>query len=196
MTETAPTPTNDTAPDKRDELRAKIEASERRIEQRTLAEQAKEAAGAATQFAKDHPLTVLGGAVAVGLAIGAMTSPGRRAARSAATGTVNAVNSAARSTKDAVGNVSTKQVSRFGTLLADAITAYGIKLIDEAMDTAQAGQDKLEDFGDSASSKARQIRRDTEYFAGNAVDKGRSVTRRTRRRAGRAVRGLKGKVTS
>ncbi|MBV7267144.1 hypothetical protein [Erythrobacter ani] len=181
--------------DKRDQLRAKIEASERRNEQRTLADQAKEAAGAATNYAREHPLTVLGGAIAVGLVIGAMTSPGRRAARGVATGTVNAVNSAASSTKSAVGNVSTKQVSRFGTLIADAITAYGIKLIDDAMETAQAGQDKLEDIGDSAGSKARKLRRDAEYFAGSAADKSREVTRRTRRRAGRAVRDLKDKVT-
>ncbi|MBD2841914.1 hypothetical protein [Erythrobacter rubeus] len=195
MTDTAETNTPAVA-DKRDELRAKIEASERRIEQRTLADQAKEAAGAATNYAREHPLTVLGGAIAVGLVVGAMTSRGRRAARGAAVGTVNAVNSAARSTKDAVGNASTKQVSRFGTLLADAITAYGIKLIDDALDTAQAGQDKLEDLGDSASSKARQLRRDAEYYAGTAADKGKQVTRRTRRRAGRAVRDLKDKVTS
>ena len=181
---------------RRDELRAKIEASERRIAERTLADQAKEAADAATNFVKERPLTVLGGAIAVGLLVGLATKPGRRAARSAATGTVNAVNSAARSTAKAARNASTQQVTRFGNLISDAIIAYGVKLIDDLLDTARTGQDKLEDIGDSATAKARELRRDTEYYAGSAVDKGRHVTRRTRRRAERAMRGIKDRVSN
>lgn len=182
--------------DKRDELRAKIEASERRIAERTLADQAKEAAGKATEFVKERPFTVLGGAIVVGLAVGLATKPGRRAARTAATGTVNAVNSAARGTANVAKNASVKQASRFGTLLADALVAYGIKLIDDVMDAGRKGQDALEDIGDSAGSKAREVRRDAEYYAGSALDKGRTITRRTRRRAGRAVRDLKGRVSN
>ena len=186
----------DTQIEKRDELRAKIEASERRIAERTMADQAKEAAGVATNFVKERPFTVLGGAIAAGLVIGLATKPGRRAARNAATGTVNAVNSAAKGTANVARNASVKQVSRFGTLLADAIVAYGIKLIDDAMDTARAGQDKLEDIGDSASAKAREVKRETGYLAGSAVDKSRTVGRRTRRRAERAVRDIKDRVTN
>ncbi|GMN01552.1 hypothetical protein [Erythrobacter sp. MTPC3] len=182
--------------DKRDELRAKIEASERRIEQRTLADQAKEAAGAATQYTKDNPLKVVGGAVAAGVIIGLMTAPGRRAARKAATSTAGAVNNAARGTASAARNVSTKSVSQFGTLIADALVAYGVKMIDDVMDTAQAGQDKIEDIGDGAATRARKLRRETQHMAGNALDKGRSVTRRTRRRAQRAVRDAKDRVAN
>ncbi len=182
--------------EKRDALRAKIEASERRIAERTMMDQAKDAADAAATFAKKRPLTVLGGAVAAGLLIGLATRPGRRAARNAAAGTVNAVNSAAKGTANVAKSASVKQASRFGTLLADAIVAYGVKLIDDAMDTARAGQDKLEDIGDSAGAKAREVRRDTSYFAGSAVDKGRAATRRTRRRAQRAVREIKDRVTN
>lgn len=180
--------------DKRDELRAKIEASERRIAERTLADQAREAAESAMDFTRKHPLTVLGGAVGIGLLIGLSTKPGRRAARSAATGTVNAVNKAAKGTANVAKNASVKQAGRFGTLLADAIVAYGIKLIDDAMGTARAGQDALEDLGDSAGDTARKLRRDAGYFVGNATDKGRKVTRRTRRRAERAVRDIKDRV--
>ena len=169
---------------KRDELRAKIEASERRIEERTLAVQAKEAADAATDFVKERPLTVIGGAVAIGLLIGLATKPGRRVARNAANSTAN------------IANTSAKQASRYGTLISDALIAYGIKLIDDAMDAGRHGQDKLEDLGDSAGAKARAMRRDAEYFAGSALDKGLAVTRRTRRKAGRAVRDLKGRVTN
>ncbi|MFL0356699.1 hypothetical protein ACI5KX_09480 [Erythrobacter sp. GH1-10] len=184
------------ASEKRDELRAKIEASERRIAERTFADQAKEVADSAAKFTKDNPLTVIGGAVAIGLLLGLATPPGRRLARSAASGTANAVGSAAKGTADIARNASMKQVNRFGSLISDAVIAYGIKLIDQAMDTARAGKDKAEDLSDSASSKARQVRRDAEYHAGNALDKTRTMTRRSRRRAERAVRDIKGRVTN
>lgn len=67
--------------EKRDQLRARIEAGERRVEERTLADQAREAADNAIDFAKAHPIATVAGAVAVGLVIGAMTKPGRRLAR-------------------------------------------------------------------------------------------------------------------
>ncbi len=192
-----PTPSDDT---KRDELRAKIEASERRIAQRTLADQAQEAAGAATKYVRENPLTVLGGAIVVGLLIGGMSKPGRRAAKNAATGAASAVSSAASGAASGAvktaGNAVKSRGSAFGALLADAIVAYGIKLIDDAMDTARAGKDTAEDIGDSATAKARELRREAGYVAGSAADKGRAVTRRTRRRAERAVRELTDRVTN
>ncbi|MEO0461743.1 MAG: hypothetical protein AAF127_01330 [Pseudomonadota bacterium] len=180
----------------RDALRAKIEASERRIAERTLADEARDAAGAATTYVKENPLTVLGGAIAIGLVIGALTKPGRRAARNAATGTVKAAKGAASGSAAAVGKVAKKRGSAFGTLLADALVAYGIKLIDDVLDGAQAGQDKLEDIGDSAAAGARKAKREATYAAGTAADATRTVTQRTRRRATRAVRDLADRVTS
>lgn len=185
-----------TPADKRDELRAKIEASERRIAERTVADQAKDVAGAATSYVKANPLTVLGGAIAIGLVIGALTQPGRRAAKKAATGAASAVGGAASGAAKSVGNATKSQGAKFGTLLADAMVAYGIKLIDDAMDTARTGRDQIEDLGDSAGAKAREIKRDAEYMAGSAADKSRVIGRKTRRRAGRAVRDLKDRVTN
>ena len=88
---TNPTPSSNVTPmatdskltdeQKRAELRARIEAGNKRLEERTLADQAKDAAGTAVEFAKKHPLATVGGAVVLGLAIGAMTRPGRRAGR-------------------------------------------------------------------------------------------------------------------
>lgn len=186
---------------KRDELRMKIEASERRIADRTLAEQAQEAAKAATDYARANPMKVVGGAVALGIVIGLLTSPGRRVAKTAATGAAGAVSTAATSTAHAVSSAASgaagsarravsSRGSKFLGLIADALIAYGIKLIDEAMDGARAGKDKLEDIGDSTAAKARELRRDAGYMAGSAADKGRTITRRTRRRAERAVRDL------
>nr|WP_298927674.1 hypothetical protein [uncultured Erythrobacter sp.] len=182
--------------DKRDTLRAKIEASERRIAERTVADQAKEVAGAATTYVKENPLKVLGGAIAAGIVIGAMTSPGRRAAYGAATGAAKAVNGAASGAAKTVTTAAKSRGTAFGTLLADAVVAYGVKLIDDALDTAKAGKDKVEDISDTASAKAREVRRDADYFAGNVVDKGRTVTRRTRRRAERTVRDIKDRVVN
>jgi ElaB/YqjD/DUF883 family membrane-anchored ribosome-binding protein len=186
----------DTNPDARDELRAKIEARERRIAERTLADEARDAAEAATNYVRENPLKVVGGAIALGIVIGLMTKPGRRAAARAATGTASAVSNAASGTATTVSNAAKKRGAALGTLIADAVVAYGIKLIDQALDGVQAGKDKLEDVGDAASAKARDVKRDAGYVAGKASDKTRTVTQRTRRRAARAVRDLKGRVTN
>ena len=191
MTDSAPSNT-----DKRDELRAKIEASERRIAERTVADQAKEAAGAATTYVRKNPFTVLGGAIALGLVVGLLTKPGRNAARNAATGAAGAVGGAASGAARSVGNAAKARGSAFGTLLADALVAYGIKLIDDALDSARTGRDKLEDLGDEAAAKSREVRRDADYLAGTAADKTRTMARRTRRKAERAVRDLKDRVTN
>jgi len=180
--------------DHRDELRAKIEAREKRIAERTLADEARAAAQSATDYAKAHPLQVVGGAIVLGLVISALTKPGRRAAVGAATGTAKAVSGAASGAANTVGNAAKKRSSAIGTLLTDAVIAYAIKLIDEALDSARSGQDKLEDLGDAASAKVREVSRDAEYVAGTAADKTRAIGQRTRRRATRAVRDLAGRI--
>lgn len=184
------------APNERDALRAKIEASERRIAERTLADQASDAAGTATQYVKDNPFTILGGAIAVGLIIGVLSKPGRRAASTAAKGAADAVSGAASGAAKSVGGAARKRGSAFGTLLADAIVAYGIKLIDDALDGARTGRDKLEDLSDETSIKARGAKREGEYLAGSVADKSLAVTKRTRRRAVRAVRDIKDRVVN
>lgn len=176
--------------DKRDELRAKIEASERRIEERTLADQAREAAESAADYAKANPMTVIAGAVAIGLAIGLATKPGRRVVRRAADRTGTAFDSAARSTKH-VAQDTADEASRLGTIVSDAVLAYGMKLIDSLTDTARAGGDALEDFGDTAATKARQLRRDAGYSAGSAAERTGLATRRAKRKASRALRDTK-----
>lgn len=192
------TPQTPTTMDTRDALRTKIEASERRIAERNLADTAKDAASNAIEYTRQNPLTVVGGAIAVGLLIGLMTRPGRRVASTAATGAVSAVSGAvtgaASGTAKAAKGVTEKGANRFGTLVADAIVAYGMKFIDEALEGVRTGQDALEDIGDSATARARELRREASYMAGTAADKTRSATTRTRRRAERAVRDLTGKV--
>ncbi len=188
----------ETAPaNDRDALRMKIEAAERRIEERSFVDQAREAAETGTEYVKANPLKAIGGAIAVGLVIGLLTPPGRRAARTAVIAVGGAAGQAGSAASDAVEDAAytaKKKTSRFGSMISNALVAYGVRLIDEAMDTAQKGQDKLEDFGDSASDTARNLRREASYMAANAADKGRTASRRSRRRAERAVRDLTRRV--
>jgi len=183
-------------PDARDELRSKIEARERRIAERTIADETRDAASVATEYVKQHPIQVVGGAIALGLVLGLMTRPGRKAVGNTASGTASAVTGAASGAAKSVGNTAKTQGSRFGTLLADALVAYGIKLIDDALDGARAGKEKVEDFSDAAGAKARTVKRDAEYAAGTAADKSRAMGQRTRRRATRAVRNLADRVSN
>ena len=72
---------NLTDQEKREQLRARIEAGSRRHDERSFGEQAKDVADSAVDFAKKHPIATIAGAVVVGLAIGAMTSRGREFGR-------------------------------------------------------------------------------------------------------------------
>lgn len=161
-----------TSDEKREELKQKIEESQARLKARELADKAKEAAGTATEFVKRHPVAAVGGAIAVGLVIGAMTKPGRRIARKAA-----------------------GRSSIWATLARDAVITYGIKMIDEAASAARSGQDKLEDFSDAAGNVARSAKREATYIATKAGDTAASATKAASRKTRRAVRGFRDRIT-
>ena len=117
---------------KREKLRERIEAGEQRNEERTLAEQAKDAADSAMEFTKKHPFAVVGGVLLAGLAIGAMTRPGRRIGR---------------------------RGGAFAALAADTALAYGARMVDGVLDGAQYAGDRIEDLGESTATTARGLRR-------------------------------------
>ena len=98
---------------KRDQLRARIEAGEKRNEERSLGDQAKEVADSAIEFTKKHPLAVVGGVLVAGIAIGAMTRRGRRLGR---------------------------RGGAFATLAADAALAYGARMVDGVLVIGQSDQ--------------------------------------------------------
>ncbi|MEX0342722.1 MAG: hypothetical protein AB3N06_09050 [Erythrobacter sp.] len=153
---------------KREQLRARIEAGEQRNEERSLADQAKDAADSALEFTRKHPLAVVGGVLVVGLAIGAMTRPGRRLGRR--------------------GGV-------LAGLAADAALAYGARMVDTVLDGAQYAGDRIEDLGDSASTAARGLRRDAGYKLDVAGDALRSSGRKAGRKGSRAYRALRTRIT-
>ncbi|KWV95926.1 MULTISPECIES: hypothetical protein [unclassified Erythrobacter] len=154
--------------EKREQLRARIEAGEQRNEERSLADQAKDAADSALEFTKAHPFAVVGGVLLAGLAIGAMTRRGRRLGRR--------------------GGV-------LAGLATDAAMAYGARMIDGVLDGAQYAGDRIEDIGDSASTTARGLRRDAAYKLDVAGDALRSSGRKATRKGSRAYRALRTRIT-
>lgn len=130
--------------DKREALRQKIAAGRQRLAERDLVETAREAGEQAVSFVKKHPLATLGGAVALGLIIGAMTKPGRRLTRR--------------------GGV-------LAALATDAALAYGMKLIDQASDAARAGREHLGELGQSAGETAAETGRKAGQVVQNLRDR-------------------------
>lgn len=157
--------------DKRAELREKIHAGEQRHAERSVADMAKDAADTVTDFAKRHPLATVAGAIGLGLAIGAMTRPGRRL---------------------------TRRTGAFAAMAAEAARNYGLDAFDRAgtatSSAARSSSDGLQDFGETLSSALRSLRRDAAYRADVTGDALRSTKRRTGRKASRTMRDLRSRL--
>jgi hypothetical protein len=191
---TGPTPINATA--QRDALRARIDAAERRNAERSLADQARDAAGSAAEYTRAHPLTVIGGAVALGLVIGLLTRPGRRVAGRALHGAGETISDAASSASASVKGAAARGGSRLAAMLGEALVAYVMTLIDEMVETARAGQERAGDLGDAAGAKARDLSAEAGEAAGSAADSTRALARKTRDAALGVVRDIRDKARS
>lgn len=156
---------------KRDELRAKIEAGEQRNAQRSVADYARDATNSATEFVKEHPITAVAGVAVIGLAIGAMTRPGRRVARQAGA-----------------------RASSLASVAAELGLAYASGMMDAAGDAARTGRDKLEDLGDGVAHSARSAKRSAAHLAGDGADNVRFLGRKAARQAGRSLRSAKSRL--
>ena len=157
--------------DKRQELKARIEAAEKRNEDRTAGQLAKDAVDTATEFVKQHPLATIAGVAALGLVIGAMTRPGRR-----------------------VGRQTAGRASALVGYAADIGLAYASGLMDAAGDASVAGKDKLEDLGDALNDNAGAIKRKAVHSGGNAAAAVRKLSREAGKKAGRSARDLRSRV--
>ena len=150
--------------EQRDELRRKIEESERRNEERSIADIAREATDNATEFVKAHPMLTVGAVALIGLVIGSRTSKGREL------------------TGRAVG---------FADHLADLGMAYAGGMASRLGDATRHGGDRLVDFGDDVAFGGRAAKRNAHYFAERQKDAARHGGRRTARKASRGYRDLK-----
>jgi len=150
--------------EQRDELRRKIEQSERRNEERSLADMARDATDSATEFVKEHPILTVSAVALIGLAIGSRTSKGREL------------------TGRAVG---------FADHLADLGMAYAGGMASRLGDATRHGGDRLVDFGDDVAFGGRAAKRNAHYFAERQKDAARHAGRRAARKASRGYRDLK-----
>ncbi len=190
MTDPVPLPVSD----KRDALRAKIEAAERRNAERTLADQARETASSVVDYTRANPLTVIGGALAAGLLVGLLTRPGRRVAGRALHGAGDAISGAASSAKATVTGATSRRGSRVGEMIGEAAMGYLMTALDELLETARTGQDKAAEFGDAAGTQAKRITANATEAAGSAADSTRALARKTADAAVGVVRDLRRKT--
>ncbi len=158
--------------EKRQELKARIEAAEQRNAERTVGQYAREAADTATEFVKQHPLATVAGVAVIGLAIGAMTRPGRRVGRQAA-----------------------GRASALATYATEIGLAYASGLMDAASEAATTGKDKIEDLGDALNDNAGALKRKATHSGGNAAAAVRKFSREAGKKAGRSARDLRKRVT-
>lgn len=186
MTDTAPRP----AETQRDSLRARIEAAERRNAERSLADQAREAASAAAEYTRAHPLTVIGGAVTLGLVIGLLTRPGRRVAGRALHGAGDAIAGAASSASSGVKGIAARGGSKIGTLLGDAALAYVMTVIDDMAEAARTGQERAGELGEAAEAQARRLRAEAAEAAVTATATSKDMARSARDTARRMAADL------
>jgi len=186
------TPLNDN--DQRDALRARIEAAERRNAERSLADQARDAASSAAEYTRAHPLTVIGGAVALGLVIGLLTRPGRRVAGRALHGAGETISDAASSASASVRGAAARGGSRLAAMLGEAAVAYVMTFIDEMVEAARTGQERAGEIGDAAGAKARELSAEAGEAAGSAADSTRALARKTREAALGVVRDIRDKA--
>lgn len=151
--------------DSRDALRQRIEQGEARLAERDIARAAGDAAKAATDFVRAHPVASVAGVAVIALVIGAMSRPGRR-----------------------LGN----RAAGLASYATEAGIAYAMGLLDAAGDLAddvrEAGTEKLEDLGDNVERTTRKAKREGAYLAASARDAVHDLGRRAGRKAGRTVR--------
>lgn len=164
----APTPAFEET--KRDALRARIEASEQRIAERTIMDDARDAAQSAADYTRAHPGTVVAGALALGLVIGLLTTPGRRVAASAA----------AR-VRGRETNAASKNASKLAALFANVFATHGMRLLEDVLEGANTGRDRLDDLAGKAADEAQRL-------ASGAAETSGDLARRTRKRAADVAR--------
>jgi hypothetical protein len=169
---------NDLSSTPRDSLRARIEAAERRNAERSIADQARDAAEAATDYARAHPLAVVGGALALGLLVGLATRPGRKVAARAAGAVSAAASGAASSATSGVKELAASGGSRIGALIGNALMAYAMQVIEEVLDGTRAGQERIGDFSETAGEKARTVTATARKAASETKRKATSAARR------------------
>ena len=156
---------------KRDELKGKVAAAQKRNEERSMGDYARDARDNATSFVKQHPITTVVGGLALGALIASFLPGGRKVRKKA-------------SAKSAM----------LATAIADLALTYGSQFFDSASKVAREGQDRLGDIGDSIGDGARSLSRSAGTLASNASDSAGSTAREAGRSATRTIRDLRSRI--
>lgn len=162
---------------KRKDLRDKIAAGESRQAERSLGDYARDARENATGFVREHPIAMVGAALAIGVVLAAIIpGPGRRLSQR-------------------VGKTVGSRTSSLATMAAELGIAYAASMMNAAGSAAQTGHDKLEGLSDSIGDSARAVRSETARRVAAASDSASSLKRNTAKKAGRALRDLRGRIS-
>ncbi len=180
MNHHTPKITDSLADPKRDALRARIEAAERRIAARTLADDARDAARAAADYARANPGKVVAGALVLGVVIGLLTTPGRTMAGKAAARVTGIASRKA-------GSAVSEAVAKFGMMLANAAVAQGLQLVNDVLDSASTGKERAGELVGKAAGEAQRLGRE-------AADTSSDLARRTRAAAEAAAQDIAKRV--
>lgn len=154
--------------EKREELRARIEAGEARQAVRSLGEQAKDAADGALDYVKANPIKSIAAVAFGALVIGAMTRPGRKAG---------------------------KRAGRLASAATDAALAYGLSLLDAGKDAAETGQDRLADLTKSDRRNARDWQHHAVREGHELSDYLIGAAKRSGKRASRTIDELRARIS-
>lgn len=167
----AKTASGKTDAEKREALRGKIAAGERRNSERSFADQAKAAADGALDYVKANPIKSVAAVTIGALLIGAMTRPGRRAARDAG-----------------------EKASAFASVATEAALAYGLGLLDAASGAASKGRDKLAELGETIGPKARAWQATAAKEGSALSDYLVDAAKRSGKRAGKTIDELRSRL--
>ena len=162
---------------KRTQLKNKVDAAQKRNEtreQRSFGDYARDAGSSATAFAKEHPITTLAGAAALGILIASVVpGPGRRLRKQA-----------------------TKRGAVLAGVLTDLAVTYGSQALDGAGKAARTGQSRLGDLGETLSEALADGARGLRRSAGDAADEAGSLTSDAGKRAARSFRNLRSRMAN
>lgn len=152
---------------KRQQIKAKVAKGQARAaaRERSFPERAAEVRDSAIVFAKENPLLVIVGGVALGVAVSMLFSRPRKAAKKSA-----------------------RKASGFAWLAAEMALPFIQQALAGASEAGRAGLDRFEDFSETAGGKARVLGRSAADRAGDTLGAAKDAAKGAGSRIAKAVR--------
>jgi hypothetical protein len=156
---------------KRQQIKDKVRKGQARAaeRERTLPQRAADVRDSAAQFARENPLLVIAGGLALGVAVSMLFRRPREAGEKAA-------------------RRASKRASGLAMLAAEVALPFIQQAIAGASEAGRAGIDRMEELGEEAGDRARTLGRAGADRAGETLEAAQGIARDTGRRIARAVR--------